>query len=94
MPDEDAKQLAGRAATQAKNAAKNSGRAVEAVAEETVEEVQETAHAVTSKVRAIGPETLTQVALDLGFGSVALGVSIFSGTVAYSMFRSAIKGRK
>jgi hypothetical protein len=97
---DEAKEHAGRAATQAKHAGKNTARAVQkgtgAVAEVAADELrdareklEDTADDAVQAARKIDVGLLGKISSDLGVGFLATSVSIYSGLVAYSKFRQA-----
>jgi hypothetical protein len=101
---QEAAEHARQAAGQGKAAAKNAGRAVKTAAEPVMEAVAEEAHDTAEKlegtaydaaraVRKIDVGMLSRLSSDTGVGFLALSVSLWSGAVAYSKFRTVLTGR-
>jgi hypothetical protein len=102
--NEEAAELAGRAAKQGKDAAKNAGRAARAVAEpvldHVVDEAQDTVHKLEGTIddavsasRRFNPRVLSRISSNTGVGFIALSVSIAAATLAVTKFRGAFADR-
>jgi hypothetical protein len=94
-----------RAASQARNATKNTARAAKDIAvplaEDAAEEIRDTGEKLEGTVedavqsaRKLSPRALSHISGDVGWGFLALSVSLYAGALAYNKFSAAYAGRK
>lgn len=86
----EAAELAARSAKQLKHSGQNAARAAEEITEAAAADVAEAGH---KAARRISPTGLGAMASDMGVGFFALSVCIYSGTLAFTKFHSAFRGR-
>lgn len=83
---QQAKEHAERAARQVKHAAHNAGEAAEASAEYVRDEVTEGAQKMAARIQ---PHVAAYAVRQLGWGFVAMSLSVYTGAIAANKFKTA-----
>jgi len=95
---DEAAEKAVRAAKQFKHSARNTGGAAEAAAEYVAEEAAEVADKVTDGLRArasrVQPHVMAYAVRQVGWGFVAMSLSVYTGAIAANKFKTAFDMRK